>query len=175
MVKSLSQTSVGLTSRHCSSGFIPLPPGVKLLLRKAHPRLFFDLLSEGARDLQCDPFQRRRQKLESLLPRVLPLLHLTTATYEVDVASDWFSRFEGAGLDGIMASPFSAIYEPDRRVVFKVKHERDCDCVVAGLRWQKNSDGTAVGSLLLGLFDDSGILQQVGACASFTQEKRREL
>ncbi len=74
-----------------------------------------------------------------------------------------------------MAKPISGTYEPDKRVMLKVKHERDCDCVVAGFRWHKNGASTAVGSLLLGLFDDSGALQHVGVCASFTQEKRREL
>ena len=88
---------------------------------------------------------------------------------------DWFRRFEGAGLDGVMAKPISGTYEPDKRVMLKVKHERDCDCVVAGFRWHKKGERTAVGSLLLGLFDDSGALQHVGVCASFTQEKRREL
>ena len=91
------------------------------------------------------------------------------------MASDWFRRFEGAGLDGVMAKPAQGIYEPDKRVMLKVKHERDCDCVVAGFRWHKKGEGTLVGSLLLGLFDDAGALQHVGVCASFTLEKRREL
>ena len=91
------------------------------------------------------------------------------------MASDWFRRFEGAGLDGVMAKPLAGIYEPDKRVMFKVKHERDCDCVVAGFRWHKKGEGTMVGSLLLGLFDDSGALQHVGVCASFTEQKRLEL
>jgi ATP-dependent DNA ligase len=91
------------------------------------------------------------------------------------VAADWFRRFEGAGLDGVIAKPASGIYEPDKRVMLKVKHERECDCVVAGFRWHKKGEHTAVGSLLLGLFDDSGTLQHVGVCASFTEEKRREL
>src|SRR5262249_34278165 len=88
---------------------------------------------------------------------------------------DWFRRFEGAGLDGVMAKPVSGIYEPDKRVMFKVKHERECDCVVAGFRWHKQGEGTMVGSLLLGLYDDAGALQHVGVCASFTLEKRVEL
>jgi ATP-dependent DNA ligase len=91
------------------------------------------------------------------------------------VASDWFRRFEGAGLDGVMAKPVSGAYEPGKRVMLKVKHERDCDCVVAGFRWHKRGEGTAVGSLLLGLFDAAGALQHVGVCASFTEKKRREL
>ncbi len=117
----------------------------------------------------------RRQELESLLSSAAPPIHLTPATRDSSVASDWFRRFEGAGLDGVMAKPISGTYEPDKRVMLKVKHERDCDCVVAGFRWHKKGERTAVGSLLLGLFDDSGALQHVGVCASFTHEKRREL
>src|SRR5437867_5525999 len=137
--------------------------------------VFFDLLGEGDRDLRGEPFQSRRQELESLLSSAAPPIHLTPATYESSVASDWFRRFEGAGLDGVMAKPISGIYQPDKRVMLKVKHERDCDCVVAGFRWHKKGEGTAVGSLLLGLYDQSGSLQHVGVCASFTDVKRREL
>jgi ATP-dependent DNA ligase len=137
--------------------------------------VFFDLLSEGERDLRSEPFQSRRQHLESLLRSAAPPIHLTPATYELRVAEDWFRRFEGAGLDGVMAKPISGAYEPAKRVMLKVKHERDCDCVVAGFRWHKKGEHRAVGSLLLGLFDDSGALQHVGVCASFTQEKRLEL
>ena len=110
-----------------------------------------------------------------MLASAAPPIHLTPATGESSVASDWFRRFEGAGLDGVMAKPARGAYEPDKRVMLKVKHERDCDCVVAGFRWHKKGERTAVGSLLLGLFDDSGALQHVGVCASFTQAKRREL
>src|SRR5207253_1314371 len=127
------------------------------------------------RDLRGEPFRTRRGQLETLLSSAAPPIHLTPATSESSIASDWFSRFEGAGLDGVMAKPVEGIYEPDKRVMLKVKHERDCDCVVAGFRWHKKGDRTAVGSLLLGLFDDSGTLQHVGVCASFTQEKRLEL
>ena len=91
------------------------------------------------------------------------------------MAADWFRRFEGAGLDGVMAKPAAGLYESDKRVMFKVKHERECDCVVAGFRWHKKGEGESIGSLLLGLFDDAGALQHVGVCASFTQERRREL
>jgi ATP-dependent DNA ligase len=122
-----------------------------------------------------EPFQRRREELEKLLSSAEAPLHLTPITAERTVALDWFRRFEGAGLDGVMAKPASGAYEPDKRVMLKVKHERDCDCVVAGFRWHKNGEGTAVGSLLLGLFDDSGSLQHVGVCASFTKAKRMEL
>ena len=137
--------------------------------------VFFDLLSEGNEDFMKTPFHERRERLRSMLASAVPPLHLTPATQERSIASDWFRRFEGAGLDGVVAKPASGLYEPDKRVMYKVKHERDCDCVVAGFRWYKDSTGVAVGSLLLGLFDDSGNLQHVGVCASFTKEKRREL
>ena len=136
--------------------------------------MFFDLLCEGDRDCGANR-SKAGARLESLLSSAAPPIHLTPATHESSVAADWFRRFEGAGLDGVMAKPISGGYEPDKRVMLKVKHERDCDCVVAGFRWHKKGERTAVGSLLLGLFDDAGALQHVGVCASFTQEKRREL
>jgi ATP-dependent DNA ligase len=147
------------------------------LLSQASPAsiVFFDLLCEGDRDLRREPFKQRRQELESLLSSTTPPIHLTPATYDSSIASDWFKRFEGAGLDGVMAKAISGVYESDKRVMLKIKHERDCDCVVAGFRWHKNEEHKAVGSLLLGLFDDSGALQHVGVCASFTGKKRREL
>jgi ATP-dependent DNA ligase len=147
------------------------------LLSKQIPAsiVFFDLLCEGDHDLMSEPFQLRRKALEKLLSSAQAPLHLTPATGERTVAQDWFRRFEGAGLDGVIAKQASGVYEPDKRVMLKVKHERDCDCVVAGFRWHKNGEGTAVGSLLLGLYDGSGSLQHVGVCASFTQAKRREL
>ncbi len=137
--------------------------------------VFFDLLSEGNRDLRGKPFQNRRGELESILSSARPPLHLTPATYDSRVASDWFRRFEGAGFDGVIGKPVSGTYEPNKRVMLKVKHDRDCDCVVAGFRWYKKGERTEVGSLLLGLFDDSGMLQHVGVCASFGKEQRREL
>src|ERR1700719_1689735 len=137
--------------------------------------VFFDLLCRGDRDLRGESFQTRRRELELLISSAPPPIHLTPATSDRSIASDWFRRFEGAGLDGVMAKPPSGTYEPNKRAMFKVKHERDCDCVVAGFRWHKNGEGTAIGSLLLGLFDDSGLLQHVGVCASFTKAKRSEL
>jgi ATP-dependent DNA ligase len=137
--------------------------------------VFFDLLSEGDRDLQSLPFHERRAQLESLLAGAQPPLHITPATTDRDTAADWFRRFEGAGLDGVIAKRATGLYEPNKRVMLKVKHERDCDCVVAGFRWHKNGEGTAVGSLLLGLYDDAGQLEHVGVCASFTTAKRQEL
>jgi ATP-dependent DNA ligase len=121
------------------------------------------------------PFGERRGQLESMLAHVRAPLHITPATRNRAVAADWFSRFEGAGLDGVIAKPESGTYQPNKRVMFKVKHERECDCVVAGFRWHKNSDKTAVGSLLLGLYDDAGNLEHVGVSASFTAAKRKEL
>jgi ATP-dependent DNA ligase len=100
---------------------------------------------------------------------------VTPATTELSLAADWFRRFEGAGLDGVMAKLVSGTYESNKRVMLKVKHERDCDCVVAGFRWHKKGERTAVGSLLLGLYDDHGALQHVGVCGSFTDKVRREL
>src|SRR5205814_4265278 len=114
-------------------------------------------------------FAKRRWRLEALLSAADPPGHLTPATRERGAASDCFRRFEGAGLDGVMAEPASGIYEPNKRVMLKVKHERECDCVVAGFRWHKKGEGV-IGSLLLGLFDDSGVLQHVGVCASFSDE-----
>src|SRR6266849_5997825 len=154
----------------------PAASRVKLLSQQIPASIvFFDLLSEGDRDLRGEPFEKRRQELEAVLSSTTPPIHLTPATRESSVAADWFRRFEGAGLDGVIAKPVSGTYEPNKRVMLKVKHERDCDCVVAGFRWYKKGERTAVGSLLLGLFDDSCALQHVGVCASFTEEKRREL
>jgi ATP-dependent DNA ligase len=169
-------TSAGLDFDALQLRIHPAASRVKLLSQQIPASVvFFDLLCEGSRDLREEPFQARRRALESLLSRAAPPVHLTPATSESHVASDWFRRFEGAGLDGVMAKPVSGAYEPNKRVMLKVKHERDCDCVVAGFRWHKKGERTAVGSLLLGLFDDAGALQHVGVCASFTEQKRREL
>ena len=154
----------------------PAASRVNLLSRQTPSSLvFFDLLCRGDRDLRGEPFKIRRRELESLISSVLPPIHLTPATSDRSLASDWFRRFEGAGLDGVMAKPTSGTYEPNKRVMLKIKHERDCDCVVAGFRWYKKGDRSLVGSLLLGLFDDAGALQHVGVCGSFSTEKRREL
>ncbi len=154
----------------------PAASRVKLLSQQT-PASFvcFDLLCEGDDDLCSEPFHRRRERLEAMLSSAAPPLHLTPATRDRKVASDWFRRFEGAGLDGLVVKPIDGAYEPGKRVMIKVKHERDCDCVVAGFRWYKDAKGTAIGSLLLGLFDESGALQHVGVCASFTKDKRKEL
>jgi ATP-dependent DNA ligase len=154
----------------------PAASRVKLLSQQTPASIvFFDLLSEDGTDLQNEPFEVRRRKLELLLASAKVPIHLTPATCELAIAKDWFQRFEGAGLDGVMAKLATGIYESDKRVMLKIKHERDCDCVVAGFRWHKNGEGTAIGSLLLGLYNEAGSLQHVGVCASFKMEKRREL
>ncbi len=137
--------------------------------------VLFDLLCEGEQDMTGEPFERRQERLQALLAGAQPPIHLTPATRDKGMAAEWFRRFEGAGLDGVIAKSSAGTYEPDKRVMLKVKHERDCDCVVAGFRWHKEGEGTAVGSLLLGLYDSAGVLQHVGVCASFTVAKRREL
>lgn len=154
----------------------PAASRVKLLAGELPASLvFWDLLAIGDRSLMEAPFHERRAALEQALGKVTPPVHVTPATTDRALASDWFHRFEGAGLDGVMAKPRDGLYEPGKRVMSKVKHERDCDCVVAGFRWHKGGKGTLVGSLLLGLYDGEGHLQHVGVCASFTTAKRREL
>ena len=154
----------------------PAASRVNLLSRKTPSSfVFFDLLCRAEWDLRGEPFETRRRELESLISSAPPPIHITPATDDRNIASDWFRRFEGAGLDGVIAKPILGTYEPNKRVMLKVKHERDCDCVVAGFRWHKKGDRTLVGSLLLGLFDDTGVLQHVGVCASFSSQKRREL
>jgi ATP-dependent DNA ligase len=154
----------------------PAASRVKLLSKEIPASVvFFDLLSDGKRSLCGAPFVERRAALERLLAKVSSPLHITPATRDRAVAADWFSRFEGAGFDGVVAKAESGTYQPNKRVMLKVKHERDCDCVVAGFRWHKNSAQTALGSLLLGLYDDDGNLEHVGVCASFTAAKRKEL
>jgi ATP-dependent DNA ligase len=147
----------------------------KLALETPASIVFFDLLCEGDQSLCSVPFTERRARLESLLSNAKPPLHLTPATRDISIAADWFRRFEGAGLDGVVAKPASGTYQPNKRVMLKVKHERECDCVVGGFRWHKTGPNTKIGSLLLGLYDDEGNLEHVGVCASFTDARRREL
>src|SRR5206468_4309678 len=154
----------------------PAASRVKLLSQETPASIvFFDVLCVGDRVLRDAAFQTRRRDLESIVGSAAPPIHLTPATRDSSIAADWFRRFEGAGLDGVIAKSISSIYEPNKRVMLKVKHARDCDCVVAGFRWHKKGDRTLVGSLLLGLFDDGGSLQHVGVCASFSNAKRLEL
>ena len=102
----------------------------------------------------------------------MPPVHLTPATPDRALAADWFDRFEGAGLDGVIAKKLAAPYQPGKRAMLKIKHQRTAECVVAGFRWHKNGPGTHIGSLLLGLFDDVGTLHHVGITSSFTWERR---
>ena len=154
----------------------PAASRVKLLAAQTPAScVFFDLLCRADRDLRSHPFQKRRATLESILRTAKPPIHITPATSDRKLALDWFKRFEGAGLDGVVAKPAHLTYQADKRVMLKVKHERDCDCVVAGFRWYRKAEGKEVGSLLLGLFDNSKTLQHVGVCASFSTESRREL
>jgi ATP-dependent DNA ligase len=190
----------------------PAASRIALLAREIPASIvFWDLLCVGDRDLRGEPFRERRRVLEMRLAAAKPPLHLTLATEDRDTAADWFRRFEGAGVDGVMAKPASGTYQPNQRVMLKVKHERECDCVVAGFRWHKAgrqapgppghqagrqapgppghqagrqapgppgheaSEGGAVGSLLLGLYDASGALHHVGVAASFSDDRRRAL
>jgi ATP-dependent DNA ligase len=135
----------------------------------------FDLLGLGDEDLRPAPFSERRARLERVLASAEPPIHLTPMTRDREVARDWFERFEGAGLDGVVAKRAEGPYEPGVRSMFKVKHQRTVDCVVGGFRWHKGGKGERVGSLLLGLFDDQGRLHHVGVAASFSDARRREL
>lgn len=154
----------------------PAASRVKMLSQEIPAAVvFWDLLALGDEDLRALPLRERRTRLEQLLAKAAPPIHLTPATTDRDTATDWFNRFEGAGLDGVMAKPLKGAYEPNKRSMFKVKHKRTCECVVAGFRWHKNGPGTHVGSLLLGLFAADGKLQHVGVTASFTEKKRQEL
>jgi ATP-dependent DNA ligase len=134
----------------------------------------FDLLAVADRNLMSAPQAARRAALEELLGAVDPPVYLTPATHDRAVALDWLTRFEGAGLDGVVAKLESETYAPGKRAMIKVKHVRTADCVVAGFRWHK-SGTNAVGSLLLGLYDQGGILQHVGVTSSFTMAMRRQL
>ena len=147
------------------------------MLAKATPSSFvaFDLIAADGRDLRDLPLSERRTRLERLLADVAPPIHLTPMTRDRALASEWLSRFEGAGLDGVIAKPEDGTYEPGKRAMIKVKHARTADCVVAGFRWHKNGKNVLIGSLLLGLFDDRGRLQHVGVTSSFSMARRREL
>jgi ATP-dependent DNA ligase len=145
-------------------------------LAKESPAAFvgFDLLAIDGQDLRSAPQHERRSKLEHLLASAKPPLHLTPMTRDRGVAADWLNQFEGAGLDGVIAKPEMGTYEPGKRAMIKVKHARTADCVVAGFRWHK-SGKDAIGSLLLGLYDNRGRLHHVGVTSSFTMATRREL
>jgi len=146
-------------------------------LAKETPAAFvaFDAIAIGGRDLRGEPQAERRLLLEQALADAEPPVHLTPMTRDPAVASEWLSRFEGAGLDGVIAKPAEGTYEPGKRAMIKVKHARTADCVVAGFRWHKAGRNELVGSLLLGLYDGKGALHHVGVTSSFTMARRKEL
>ena len=135
----------------------------------------FDVLAAGGADLREAPQEERRARLERLAGGALAPIHLTPMTRDRTVAAEWLDRFEGAGLDGVMAKPLDGTYQPGKRAMLKIKHARTADCVVAGFRWHKAGPGELVGSLLLGLYDDHGRLHHVGVTSAFTMATRRAL
>ena len=146
-------------------------------LAKETPSSFiaFDAIALDGRDLREVPQGERRVLLDRALASVARPVHLTPMTRDPVVATEWLSRFEGAGLDGVMAKPETGIYEPGKRAMIKVKHARTADCVVAGFRWHKEGKNERIGSLLLGLYDAKGALHHVGVTSSFTMAVRRQL
>ncbi|MDQ5856020.1 MAG: ATP-dependent DNA ligase [Actinomycetota bacterium] len=146
------------------------------LLSEQTPASFvaFDLLALDDDDLMQVPLAQRRAALEDALAGAAAPVYITRATQDQDVARQWFDQFEGAGLDGLIAKQLDLLYEPDKRVMTKIKHERTADCVVAGYRVHKSGPGT-IGSLLLGLYDDRGVLVSVGVVGAFPMARRREL
>lgn len=153
----------------------PAAKRVKLLAEQS-PSSFvaWDLLALGDDDLRDETLERRREKLERAVTDAQHV-HITPATRDRALAEDWFERFEGAGLDGVMAKRLDAPYVAGERTMIKVKHSRTADCVVAGFRWHKQGPGTMVGSLLLGLYDDEGTLHHVGVTSAFTNVVRKQL
>ena len=145
-------------------------------LSKAMPSSFvgFDLLAIDGESIMDRPQRERRARLEQVLAGVQPPVYLTPMTRDRQVAAEWLKRFEGAGLDGVIAKPEDAAYQPGKRAMFKIKHARTADCVVAGFRWHKKIEN-AIGSLLLALYDDTGSLHHVGVTSSFTTAKRQAL
>ena len=146
-------------------------------LAKATPAAFvaFDLIAIGGRDLRGEPQGERRVLLEQAFADIEPPIHVTPVTRAPAVALEWLSRFEGAGLDGVIAKPEHGTYQPGKRAMIKVKHARTAECVVAGFRWHKTGKNELVGSLLLGLYDDRGKLHHVGVTSSFTMAMRKQL
>jgi len=153
----------------------PAASRVKLLSEQTPARFVaFDLLALDDDDLTGRPLAERRALLEEALADATVPVHVTPATQDLDLARQWFDQFEGAGLDGLIAKKLDLRYQPDKRVMTKIKHERTADCVVAGYRVHKSGPG-AIGSLLLGLYDDDGVLVSVGVVGAFTMARRREL
>jgi ATP-dependent DNA ligase len=181
-----------LPERCVVDGEILIPRGDRLdfeaLLQRIHPAqsrvdllaeqtpasfVAFDLLALGDESLLETPFAQRRERLTAALADARPPVYVTAATDDADTAQRWFTTFEGAGLDGVVAKAPDLPYGPDQRLMTKVKHVRTADCVVAGFRWHKS--GPVVGSLLLGLYNDEGALQHIGVAASFPMARRAEL
>jgi ATP-dependent DNA ligase len=167
-------TDDGLDFDLLSQRIHPAASRVKML-SETTPASFvaFDLLALDSEDYRSKPFADRREALTQLFAGVKPPMYLTPVTTDRVVAQEWFTQFEGAGLDGIVAKALTQPYVENKRTMLKIKHERTADCVVAGFRWHKTGD--VIGSLLLGLFDDEGVLHHVGITSSFTMARRREL
>jgi ATP-dependent DNA ligase len=155
-----------------------LHPAASRVAKLAHetPASFvaFDVLAVDGRDVRALPQVERRRVLEVLLAHVQPPIHVTPVTDDHAVAQEWLRRFEGAGLDGVIAKHIDTVYQPGKRAMLKIKHVRSADCVVAGFRWHK-AGNDIVGSLLLGLYDANDTLQHVGVTSSFTMQTRRQL
>ncbi|HZA31675.1 MAG TPA: ATP-dependent DNA ligase, partial [Propionibacteriaceae bacterium] len=152
-----------------------LRDSTKLLSQETPARFVaFDLLALDHVDYTHEPFDKRRSILEQAMADAQPPIHLTPATRDHDLAEKWFSQFEGAGLDGVVAKPLNGTYQPDKRTMFKIKHQRTADCVVAGYRVHK-SGPDSIGSLLLGLYKDHGELANVGVIGAFPAARRKEL
>jgi len=181
-----------LPDRCVVDGEIVVPRGDRLdfesLLQRIHPAasrvtklaaetpasfVAFDLLALGDESLMSVPYAQRQARLREALAGVQAPVYVSTVTQDAEVGRRWFSEFEGAGLDGVIAKRGDQPYAPDQRLMTKVKHVRTADCVVAGFRWHKS--GPIVGSLLLGLYDDAGTLQHIGVAASFPMKRRAEL
>ncbi|HEV8563088.1 MAG TPA: ATP-dependent DNA ligase [Actinophytocola sp.] len=165
----------GLDFNLLSQRIHPAASRVNMLAEKT-PAMFiaFDLLALGDTDYTGTPFAERRAALERALEPAEPPIYVTPATRDIELARQWFELFEGAGLDGLIAKPLDGVYEPDRRVLAKVKHERTADCVVAGYRVHKSGPGL-IGSLLLGLYGEDGKLRSVGVVGAFPMARRKEL
>jgi ATP-dependent DNA ligase len=154
----------------------PAASRVKMLAdEKPSSYVAWDLLAWGDEDLRTVPQVERRARLETALAACKPPVYITPATRDRAVAREWFEKFEGAGLDGVMAKPEGAPYAPGKRAMLKIKHQRTADCVVAGFRWYKGAKGKEVGSLLLGLYDAEGKLHHLGVASSFKQTERVKL
>lgn len=168
-------TDHGLDFEALQQRIHPADSRVRMLAEKT-PASFiaFDLLALGDDDYTGQPFEERRAALVDALADSGPSIHLTPATTDLATAERWFDEFEGAGLDGLIAKPLTITYQPDKRVMFKIKHERTADCVVAGYRVHKSGEN-AIGSLLLGLYKDDGTLASVGVIGAFPMAERRRL